>query len=72
MFKIKKISVKVLIRKYKDLYWGTVIVNNNLDVFQFFCYDTTCFSTLKELKNEIKTFCKFKNLRISKYIKEDL
>lgn len=64
-----------IVRKYESAeglrYWGTVRVNTlPKDKDLYFSYDTTFFDTSKEAKVECKAFCKWKNLRIGKWIEE--
>lgn len=67
----KKLPAIALIRKHEGRYWGTVrLYKQELLVNDSFCYDTTFFKTIKEVKDEIKAFCQFKNMKIIKYISD--
>ena len=67
--KMKKIC-KILIRKYKNSYWGTVRQQPDITITDFLCYDTELFLTEKEAIAETKSFAKWKGFKIIKIIKE--
>ena len=54
-------------KKYGDpLYWGTIRSEGEY----CFSYDTQFFDTIKEVQTELKSFAKWKGLRIKKYTME--
>ena len=64
-----------LIRRYDSAeglrYWGTVRASTfPKDRDFYFSYDTMFFDTVKEAKAECKAFCKWKGLKIGKWIEE--
>ena len=56
-----------LIRKYGENYWGTL--RYDCSMFEnTLCYDTELFSSKALAKEEIRRFCKWKGIRISRYL----
>lgn len=70
---MRKKQVIVLIRLFNKQYWGTVRFRPTKDIYHsllgFFCYDTMLYDTIKEVKEDVKDFCRYKNLMIYKYKK---
>lgn len=69
-------SARVLIRRVPSKvgwWWGTIRLiplGEWEETLMTFCYDTSCFPTVTKVKEECRAFCKWKGLRIRKYVVE--